>query len=227
MAEAIVGLRAHGIRNPVVVVHTDIPTNDFTTLFDTIEQAPSSYLQLDDVFAFVAGRSFYERIFPAASSCCSAGRGSRFTGCRGAAPIPDHVYCAFAAGAARDAFGASGGGLGRVPGRARGGAAARRPARDRRRGGARRRNQRRRSADGRAERRGARRGRGRADHRGRVPRDERPDVEPDPRRVRRRSRPDGNDRRPRAPRAECRPGRRPVPGRIPCRWRRRPRSRSR
>jgi hypothetical protein len=104
MADAILGLRAHGIRNPVVVVHTDIPTNDFTTLFDTIEQAPSSYLQLDDVFAFAAGRSFYERIFPAASVLLGWSGIAVHWLSKVPAPIPDHVYCAFATGAARDEF---------------------------------------------------------------------------------------------------------------------------
>src|SRR5262245_17459079 len=67
MRAAVDGLRAAGAAAPIVVVHTDIPTNDFTTLFETIEHDPDSYLGGGDVFAYAAGRSFYERIFPAAS----------------------------------------------------------------------------------------------------------------------------------------------------------------
>jgi hypothetical protein len=65
MSAAITQLRDTGLTAPVVVVHTDIPTNDFTTLFETIEHSPQTYLDAPDVYAFAAGRSFYERIFPA------------------------------------------------------------------------------------------------------------------------------------------------------------------
>src|SRR4029079_2805348 len=40
MAAAVAGLRANDLDGPVVVVHTDIATNDFTTLFETVEQDP-------------------------------------------------------------------------------------------------------------------------------------------------------------------------------------------
>src|SRR5262245_25417738 len=52
MRAAVDGLRTSGVGAPIVVVHTDIPTNDFTTLFETIEHDPNSYLGASDVFAF-------------------------------------------------------------------------------------------------------------------------------------------------------------------------------
>ena len=51
-----------------VVVHTDLPGNDFRTLFDVVEHDAGSYLVgRDGVVPLVAGRSFYERIFPSSS----------------------------------------------------------------------------------------------------------------------------------------------------------------
>jgi hypothetical protein len=52
---------------PISIVHTDLPTNDFAALFTTLETDPQSYLRAGtDVFAYAAGRSFYEQIFPPA-----------------------------------------------------------------------------------------------------------------------------------------------------------------
>jgi hypothetical protein len=53
---------------PISVVHTDIPADDFSALFTLIENSPDSYLrEVANVFPFAAGRTFYKRIFPAAS----------------------------------------------------------------------------------------------------------------------------------------------------------------
>ena len=51
---------------PVAVVHTDLPGNDFSSLFELVASDPGSY-QRAGVFTFAAGRSFYEQIFPAAT----------------------------------------------------------------------------------------------------------------------------------------------------------------
>jgi hypothetical protein len=101
---AIGGLRAGGVRAPVLVVHTDIPTNDFTTLFETIERSPDTYLQQPDVYAFAAGRSFYRRIFPEANVTFGWSAIAVHWLSQVPEPIPDHVYCAFATGVARDAL---------------------------------------------------------------------------------------------------------------------------
>jgi hypothetical protein len=104
MAVAIDDLRAHGIDSPIVVVHTDIPTNDFSTLFENLEHDPASYLKAADVFAFAAGRSFYERIFPASSTTLGWSAIAVHWLSEVPTPIVDHVYCAFATGPTREAF---------------------------------------------------------------------------------------------------------------------------
>jgi hypothetical protein len=104
MRAAVDGLRASGVDAPIVVVHTDIPTNDFTALFETITHDPESYLGGRDVFAYAAGRSFYERIFPAASVSLAWSAIAVHWLSRVPAPIADHVYSEFATGGARAAF---------------------------------------------------------------------------------------------------------------------------
>jgi hypothetical protein len=104
MATAIAGLRSRGVAGPIVVVHTDIPANDFTTLFETIEGDPRTYLRLPDVYAFAAGRSFYERIFPPSSITLGWSAIAVHWLSRVPVPIRDHVYCSFATGDARQAL---------------------------------------------------------------------------------------------------------------------------
>ena len=67
MGAAIETLRGRlGAGAPVSIVHTDLPSNDFAALFTTLQTDPHSYLHGgSDVFAYAAGRSFYERLFPA------------------------------------------------------------------------------------------------------------------------------------------------------------------
>ena len=53
-------------RTPAIsVTHTDLPTNDWTTLFQTVLSSPDSYLVGEkDVFCFASGTSVYQQIFP-------------------------------------------------------------------------------------------------------------------------------------------------------------------
>ena len=52
----------------ISVVHTDLPENDFSGLFKTLNTDPNSYLRRDHaVFASAVGRSFYEQVLPAGS----------------------------------------------------------------------------------------------------------------------------------------------------------------
>ena len=55
-----------GRRTPAIsVTHTDLPTNDWTTLFQTVHSSPDSYLVGEkDVFCFASGTSVYQQIFP-------------------------------------------------------------------------------------------------------------------------------------------------------------------
>ena len=54
-----------GRERAISVVHTDLPSNDFGALFQTLALDPESYLRDDPrVFASAVGRSFYEQILP-------------------------------------------------------------------------------------------------------------------------------------------------------------------
>lgn len=103
---AVEDLRAGAADAPIVVVHTDIPTNDFTTLFRTVEDSPDTYLTTPGVFPFAAGRSFFGQIFPPASVTLAWSAIAVHWLSRVPMPIPDHVYCSFARGDARAAFAA-------------------------------------------------------------------------------------------------------------------------
>jgi hypothetical protein len=58
-----------GADRPISVVHTDLPGNDFSALFETVAADPDSYLGGDaNIFPYAIGRSFYESLFPPAAS---------------------------------------------------------------------------------------------------------------------------------------------------------------
>jgi S-adenosylmethionine-dependent carboxyl methyltransferase len=69
MRLAIEALRARcDADRPIQVVHTDLPANDFSTLFATLAQDPASYLAADpNVFAAAVGRSYFDPVLPPAS----------------------------------------------------------------------------------------------------------------------------------------------------------------
>ena len=48
---------------PISVTHTDLPTNDWTTLFQIVLSSPESYLaNQSNVFCFASGTSIYRQI---------------------------------------------------------------------------------------------------------------------------------------------------------------------
>ena len=69
ISAAVRALRARaGVAGAISVVHTDLPGNDFSALFETLNKDPQSYLKDEpDVFAFAVGRSYFEQLFPHAS----------------------------------------------------------------------------------------------------------------------------------------------------------------
>jgi hypothetical protein len=80
----------------VLVAHTDVADNDFTGLFQTLEEDPDSYLKKDAaVFASAIGRSFYTQILP--SNSVNLGWTSWATQWLGRipAPVPDHLQVAY------------------------------------------------------------------------------------------------------------------------------------
>ncbi len=91
---------------PIAVVHTDIPTNDFDPLFKLLA-SPNSYLNgVTNVFAYAAGKSFYEQLFPDAQ--VSLGWNAIAVHWLSAIPttIPNHIWSNFATGAVKAAFAA-------------------------------------------------------------------------------------------------------------------------
>jgi hypothetical protein len=57
--------KSSGRAIPIDVTHTDLPTNDWSTLFQTVLFSPDSYLAGQrDVFCFASGTSVYQQIFP-------------------------------------------------------------------------------------------------------------------------------------------------------------------
>jgi hypothetical protein len=75
----------------IAVVHTDLPDNDFSSLFDTVANDPDSYRR-PGVFTYASGQSFYERLFPEAALTlgwsATAAVWLRTTPCE----LPDHLF---------------------------------------------------------------------------------------------------------------------------------------
>lgn len=90
----------------IMAVHTDLPENDFTVLFQTLDTSPESYLRKDAaVFASAIGRSFYEQILPRDSVSVGWSSWAVQWLSRTPALIPDHVQVASSADApSRAAF---------------------------------------------------------------------------------------------------------------------------
>ena len=97
---AAIGVLAKRIRKDqaVLVTHTDVAENDFTTLFRTLADDPDSYLRRD-VAAYVTaiGRSFYSQILPSDSVTLAWSSWAIHWLSRLPAPIEDHVLPAFSA----------------------------------------------------------------------------------------------------------------------------------
>src|SRR5271156_205531 len=80
----------------ISVVHTDLPENDFSVLFKTLNTDPNSYSRRDHaVFASAVGRSFYEQVLPAGSVTLAWSSWAVQWLSRAPAAIPDQVQVAF------------------------------------------------------------------------------------------------------------------------------------
>jgi hypothetical protein len=77
----------------IAVVHTDLPSNDFTVLFQTLIDSQESYLRQDAaVYPSAVGRSFYEQILPTHSVTVGWSSWAVQWLSRTPAIIPDHVH---------------------------------------------------------------------------------------------------------------------------------------
>jgi hypothetical protein len=111
MGAAVAGLRQR-TDLAVTVVHTDLPGNDFSAVFEVVAHDPASYLTDGNAYALAAGRSFYDEVVPPGS--VALGWSSITTHWLSAAPmpVPGHftaqasddpaIRAAFADQAARD-----------------------------------------------------------------------------------------------------------------------------
>ena len=94
-----------GAERPICVTHTDLPGNDFTTLFRLLQADPDSYLRdQPNIFFSAVGRSFYESVLPPAS--VSLGWSSYAANWLSRVPayIPGNFFELRATGAALEAF---------------------------------------------------------------------------------------------------------------------------
>jgi hypothetical protein len=90
-----------GSHRQISVAHSDLPENDFTSLFQILNTNPESYLRKDGAaFASAIGRSFYEQILPAGSVTLGWSSWAVQWLSRTPAPIPDQVQVALS----EDAF---------------------------------------------------------------------------------------------------------------------------
>jgi SAM dependent carboxyl methyltransferase len=93
MARAIGALRGRvGPKRAISVVHTDVPDNDFSALFETLANGPESYFKGDpNAFASAVGRSYYEQLLPSRSVTLGWSSWAIQWLSRVPAPIPDQV----------------------------------------------------------------------------------------------------------------------------------------
>ena len=84
-----------GGRREMMVIHTDLPQSDFTSLFEMLEAGPDSYLrQRPYAFASAIGRSFYERLLPAGSLTLGWSAFALHWMSTLPAVLPDHIWLA-------------------------------------------------------------------------------------------------------------------------------------
>jgi hypothetical protein len=97
IALALARLRQRiGSECAIFVIHTDLPKNDFSALFETLANDPDSYLRSDPgAFPAAIGRSYFEQILPTNSVSLGWCSWAIQWLSRVPAAIPDHVQVAY------------------------------------------------------------------------------------------------------------------------------------
>jgi cyclopropane-fatty-acyl-phospholipid synthase len=106
MSAAIEALRARaGSDRPIEVIHTDLPSNDFASLFTMLNDDPSSYLAgHPGVFPSAVGRSYFDPILPPGSVHLGWSSNALHWLSRNPVEAADHIWAIFSASAeAREA----------------------------------------------------------------------------------------------------------------------------
>jgi hypothetical protein len=92
---------------PISVTHTDLPTNDWSTLFQTVLFSPDSYLAGErDVFCFASGTSIYQQIFPPKHIAFGYSAITEHWLSRKPCNIPNEIWSTRATGEVRDTWAA-------------------------------------------------------------------------------------------------------------------------
>jgi hypothetical protein len=96
-----------GTAIPISVTHTDLATNDWTTLFQTVLFSPDSYLAGEsDVFCFASGTSIYQQIFPPNHIALGYSAITEHWLSRKPCNIPNEIWSVRATGKVRDTWAA-------------------------------------------------------------------------------------------------------------------------
>ena len=103
---AIAVLRARaGHRRPIFVYHTDLPANDFSTMFEVLESDPDSYVRGErNLFPSAIGRSFYQSVLPPNHVDLPWSSYAAVWLSRIPRQIPDHFFIPCTTGAVRAQF---------------------------------------------------------------------------------------------------------------------------
>jgi hypothetical protein len=99
--------KSGGATIPISITHTDLPTNDWSTLFQTVLFSPDSYLAGErDVFCFASGTSIYQQIFPPNHIAFGYSAITEHWLSRKPCNIPNEIWSARAAGQVRETWAA-------------------------------------------------------------------------------------------------------------------------
>jgi hypothetical protein len=106
MRVAVIGLRRRvGPGRPIFVFHVDLPSNDFTSLFELVDADRESYtLDEPNVFPCAIGRSFYANVLPPSSVDLGWSSSAAQWLSRIPAYIPGHFAVIRSEGAVLEAF---------------------------------------------------------------------------------------------------------------------------
>jgi len=106
MQAAIAVLRTRvGHERPIFVYHTDLPGNDFGSLFGVLHSHPDSYLRNEqNVFPSVIGRSFYQHLLPPNYVDLAWSSYAAIWLSRIPCPIPNHFFALCSSSAVRAEF---------------------------------------------------------------------------------------------------------------------------
>jgi hypothetical protein len=103
---AIAAVRGRAPNRAITLTHTDLPHNDFSSLFRLVHGmgAEPALTDTPGVYSFASGASFYRQIFPDATIALGFSATAMHWLSRTPALLDDHVHAAGATGAAREAF---------------------------------------------------------------------------------------------------------------------------